>query len=125
MRTKNQLGRSNTMSTEHKRSLLTIGAFLVAITVSILLYAVGLINWTLIAPMAFVFCGLWLLALGAIRMGQPIRHERSGFSTIAIGLIVMAVGGAWFASTINWIYAIAIILIVVAAIAIATALQHK
>jgi len=113
------------MSTEHKRTVLTIGAFLIAITAAILLCVAGIINWTLIPPMVFVLCGLWLLALGAIRMGQPIQHERDGFSTIAIGLIAMAVGGAWFASTLSWFYSIAIILLVVATIAIAAALKHK
>jgi O-antigen/teichoic acid export membrane protein len=112
------------MST-HKRTTLTIGIFFLAIAVAILLYAVGLINWTLITPVVFVLCGLWLLALGAIRMGQPMRYERSGFSTITLGLIAIAVGCAWFVATITWVYSIAIILIVIAAIAIVAALQHK
>ncbi|MCL2358160.1 MAG: hypothetical protein LBH74_03235 [Nitrososphaerota archaeon] len=113
------------MSTTHKQTTLTIGIFFIALTVAILLYAVALINWTLITPVVFVLCGLWLLILGVIRTSQPTRYERSGFSTITLGLIAIAAGSAWFVATINWIYSIAIILIVIAAIAIAAALQHK
>ncbi|MDR0373039.1 MAG: hypothetical protein LBI79_05730 [Nitrososphaerota archaeon] len=113
------------MGSEQKRTLLTLGFFFLAITVAILFHAVGFINWTLIVPVVFVFCGLWLLALGAIRMGKTERYERSGFSTIMFGLITLAVGGAWFVFTINWLYSVVVILLVVAALAIVAALQHK
>jgi hypothetical protein len=42
-----------------------------------------------------------------------------------LGLVAIAVGGAWFFFAINWLYSLVIILIVVAALAITVALQRK
>lgn len=107
------------------RQLLTIGVFILTIVVAILFYAAGLIDWTLIAPVVLVLSGLWMLTLGAIRMGKPAKYERSGFSTMSLGLIAVAVGGAWFLWSINWLYAVIVILLVAAALAIAAALKRK
>ncbi|MCW3983528.1 MAG: hypothetical protein NWE96_05980 [Candidatus Bathyarchaeota archaeon] len=110
---------------ESNRQLLTLGIFLLTIVVAIGLYAVGLIEWTLIAPVVLLLSGLWMLALAAIRMGNPIRYERSGFSTMALGLIAIAVGGAWFLWGINWLYSIILVLLVAAALSLAAALKRK
>jgi hypothetical protein len=113
------------MNSESNRTLLTIGVFFLTIVVAILLYVAAVIDWTSIVPVVLVLSGLWMLALGAIRMGKPVKYERSSFSTIALGLVAIAVGGAWFSFAINWLYSLVIILIVVAALAIAAALQRK
>jgi hypothetical protein len=113
------------MSSESNRTLLTIGVFFLIIVVAVLLYIGGLIDWTLIVPVVFLLTGLWLLVLGAIRIGKPTKYERSPFSTIALGLVGIAVGGAWFLFSFNWLYSLVIILVVVAALAIAAALQRK
>ncbi|MCW3995611.1 MAG: hypothetical protein NWE98_05620 [Candidatus Bathyarchaeota archaeon] len=111
---------------ESNRTLLTIGVFFLTIVVAILLYAAQLIDWPLIVPVVLLLSGLWMLALGAIRESKPVKYERSGFSTMALGLVAIAVGGAWFLAVLNlWIYAIVVILIVVAALAIAAALKRK
>jgi hypothetical protein len=113
------------MSIESNRTLLTIGVFFLTIVVAVLLYAAGLIDWTLIAPVVFLLTGLWMLVLGAIRMGKTAKYERSPFSTMALGLVAIAVGGAWFLFSYNWLYSLVIILLAVAALAIAAALQRK
>ncbi len=114
------------MSSESNRQLLTIGFGFIAVVVAILLYVAGVIaDWVLIVPVVFLLLGLWMLALGAIRMGKPIKYERSGFSTMAIGLIAIAAGGAWFLWSINWLYSLVVILLVVAALAITAAMQRK
>ena len=110
---------------ESNRSLLTIGVFVITIIVAILLYVAQVIAWTSIFPVVLLLFGIWLVALGAIRAGKPMKYERSSFSTIALGLVVIAVGGAWFFFVINWLYSLVIILIVIAALAIAAALQRK
>lgn len=110
---------------ESNRQLLTIGVFILTIVVAIVLYVAGLIDWTLIVPVVFLLSGLWMLALGAIRMSKPIKYERSGFSTVALGLIAIAVGGAWMLFSINWLYSLIVILLVAAGLAIAAALQRK
>jgi hypothetical protein len=113
------------MSSESNRTLLTIGVFFLTIVVAVLLFAAGLIDWTLIVPVVFLLSGLWMLALGAIRISKPVKYERGSFSTIALGLVAIAVGGAWFLFSFNWLYSLIVILLVVAALAIAAALQRK
>jgi len=110
---------------ESNRNLLTIGVFILIVVVSIVLYVVGLIDWTLIVPVVLLLSGLWLLALGAIRAGQPVKYERSAFGTIGLGLVAIAVGGAWFLFGTNWLYSLILILVVVAGLAIAAALKRK
>ncbi len=110
---------------ESNRNLLTIGVFILTIVIAIVLYVAGLIDWTLIVPVVFLLTGLWMLALGAIRMSKPVKYERSAFSTMALGLAAIAVGGAWFLFGINWLYSLIVILLAIAALAIAAALQRK
>jgi len=110
---------------ESNRNLLTIGAFILIIVVAIVLYMAGLIGWTAIVPVVLMLSGLWLLALGALRGSKPVTYERSSFSTIALGLVAIAVAGAWFLFDTNWLYSIIVILLVVAALAIAAALKRK
>jgi|WetSurMetagenome_2_1015567.scaffolds.fasta_scaffold864376_1 hypothetical protein len=113
------------MSSDSSRTLLTIGVFFLTIVVAVLLYVAGLMDWTLIVPVVFLLNGLWFLALGAIRMSKPGLYERSPFSTMALGLVAIAVGGAWFLFSFSWLYSLIVILLVAAALAIAAALQHK
>ena len=110
---------------QSNRNLLTIGVVIVTVVVAILLYTANLIDWTLIVPVVLLLSGLWLLVLGAIRMGKPVMYERSAFSTAALGLVAIAVGGAWALSGINWLYSLVVILLVVAALAIIAALKRK
>ncbi len=114
------------MSDGNSRTLLTIGVFLITIVIAVLLYVTAIISdLVLILPLVFLFNGFWFLVLGIIRMGKPVKYERSPFSTMALGLIAIAVGGAWFLSSINWLYSLIVILIVLAALAIAAATQRK
>lgn len=113
------------MSNESNRELLTIGVVILTVVVAIVLYVAGLIDWTLIVPVVLLLSGFWMLALGVMRMGKPIKYERSGFSTMALGLVAIAVGGAWALWSINWLYSLVVILLVVAGLAIAAALRRK
>jgi len=110
---------------ESNRQLLTIGVVILTIVVSIVLYLAGLIDWVLIVPVVFLLSGLWFLALGAIRMGKPIKYERSPFNTMALGLLAIAIGGAWLLFSANWLYSLIVILVVLAALAFAAAFQRK
>jgi hypothetical protein len=110
---------------ESNRNLLTVGVFILAIVAAIVFNLAGLIDWTLIVPMILLLCGLWLLGLGAIRAGKPVKYERSSFSTISLGLAAIAVGGAWFLFGINWLYSLIVILVLVAVLVIVVALKRK
>jgi hypothetical protein len=111
---------------ESRRELLSIGVFLIIVVVAILLYPAGVItDWTLIIPVILVLSGCWLLALASIRASNPQKYERGAFSTLSFGLLLIAVGGAWYLFGVNWLYSLALILVVLAALAIAAALMRK
>ncbi|MCW4018593.1 MAG: hypothetical protein NWF00_07965 [Candidatus Bathyarchaeota archaeon] len=110
---------------EAKRQLLTVGAFLIVLVVAIVLYAAGVIEWTLIFPLVLAFFGVWLLALAAMRSGSTQKYERGAFSTLSMGLLFIAVGGSWYLFSFNWLYSVAVILIALAALAIVAAFRHK
>jgi heme O synthase-like polyprenyltransferase len=107
------------------RQLLSIGIFLIIFVVGILLTVGGIIGWFLFVPVVLVFSGFWLLTLAAMRSRNPQKYERSSFNTLAVGLCLIAVGGAWFLFSFNWLYSLVIILLVVATLVIATALKRK
>ena len=104
---------------------LTIGVFLITIVVAILLAVAKVIDWTLLFQWSLVLSGFWALALAGMRASKPQKYERGTFSTMALGLGMIAVGGAWFLFSINWLYSLVVILLVVAALAIAAALKRK
>jgi hypothetical protein len=107
------------------RQLLSFGVFLIIIVVGILLAIIGVIGWGLFVPVVLVFSGCWALVLAAIMSMSPQKYERSAFSTLASGMVLIAVGGAWYLFAINWLYSIIVILLVIAALAIVVALKHK
>ena len=110
---------------EDRRQLLSIGILLIILVVSIVLYAVGAIDWTLIVPVILVLLGIWLVALAAMRSRNPTKYERGSFATLSMGLLLISVGGAWYLIGVNWLYSLTLILLVLAILAIAAALRHK
>jgi hypothetical protein len=124
MRIQNQLGEPK-MSSNSDRNLLTFGVFLIIIVVGIVLAVTNLISWGLFVPVVLVLCGLWAIALGAMRSSQPQKYERGGFSTMAGGLGLIVLGAAWYLFGINWLYSLIVILLAIAALAIAAALKRK
>ena len=110
---------------ESSRQLLSIGVFFITIVVAVLLFAVGLIGWTLIVPVVLVFSGCWALFLAGIRASKPQKYERGAFGTLALGLCMIAVGGAWFLFAFSWLYSLILILLVLGALAIVAALKRK
>ncbi len=108
------------------RGLLSIGIFLITLVVSIVLYTpLGFIDWSLIPPSILAMYGCWMLILAAIRRSSPRRYERSPFETSALGLSLIAVGGAWFASAYNLVYSMVIVLLLLAILAVTAALRRK
>jgi len=111
------------------RNLLTIGVFFIIIVVSILLYPANVThNWAYIFQLIIFLFGVWILVLAAMRAASPQKYERSPYSTVQMGVLLMAIGGAWFLWGINldgWIYSIALLLLTLGAIAIASAMRRK
>ena len=109
-----------------KTGLLSIGVFLIILVISIILYTpLGYVDWPLIPPLILAFFGCWILILAGIRTLNPQKYELGPFSTFGWGLLLIAIGGAWFFAWINWIYSLVIILLVLGALAIVTALRRK
>jgi O-antigen/teichoic acid export membrane protein len=110
---------------ENRRNLLTIGALLISVVIALVLVPVT--GWGLTFPLVLLIFGLWMVALSAIRGSNPQKYERDAFSTLSLGLLLVVIGGAWsmLAYGISWIYSLALILVVLAALAIAAALRHK
>jgi hypothetical protein len=110
---------------ESRRQLLSIGVFFIIVVVVILLYAAKVIDWTLIVPLLLVLSGLGILGLAALRSSKPQKYERGAFSTMGLGLLLVAIGGAWYLFRFSWLYSLALILLVFGALAIAAALRRK
>jgi predicted RND superfamily exporter protein len=111
---------------ESRRQLLTIGVFFIIVVVAILLYPAGVThNWWNILQLIIVLFGVWMLVLAAIRASGPQKYERSPYSTVQMGVLLMAVGGAWFLWGYSWIYSIALLLLALGIIAITSALRRK
>jgi hypothetical protein len=113
------------MSSESNRQLLTIGVVILTVVVAIVLFVLGVIDWTLIVPVVLLLSGVWVMVLGFMRLGNAGKYERSGYSTMALGLALIAIGGAWALFSTNWLYSLIVILLVVAGLAIAAALRRK
>ena len=114
---------------ESRRQLLTIGVFFIIVVVAILLYPAKIITngWNILQLIIVLF-GAWILVLAGMRAMSPQKYERSPYSTVQMGVLLMAIGGAWFlwGYTANgWIYTRALLLLTLGAIAIASALRRK
>ena len=82
-------------------------------------------DWLNVFPLIFVLFGVWLLILAAIRAQSPQKYEREPFDTLEMGVILMALGGAWFLFRTGVLYSLVLILLVLGAIAIVAALRRK
>jgi O-antigen/teichoic acid export membrane protein len=115
------------MQSGQRQDLLSIGVFLVIIIIGIILYTpLGIItDWTLIVPLIIALSGCWIIALAGIRSRNPQKYQRGAFSTLSWGLLIAALGGAWFIYGYGWVYSLILVLLVVAVVAIAAAMKRK
>ncbi len=110
---------------ESRGALLSLGVFLIIIVAVIVLLIAGIIDWTLILPVILVLSGCLLLATAAYRPSTKPKYAPSAFYSLSSGLFLIALGGAWYLFRFNWLYSLALILLVLGAIAIAAALKRK
>lgn len=109
---------------QSNRELLSIGIFFLIIAVALGLYATGVIaDWTLIIPMVLVLSGCWFVVLAGLRMSRPHKYERGAFSTLSVGLLLLAFAGAWYLSAVNFLYSLILILVIIGALVIFVALR--
>jgi hypothetical protein len=113
------------MMTENSRDLISVGAFLIIIVVAIVLLASGLIDWTLIVPVVLVLSGCLLLGLRALKPSTTQKYAPSGFYMLASGLLLIVLGAAWYLFRFNFLYSLALVLLVLGALAIAAGTRRK
>ncbi len=106
------------------RQLLTIGAFLIIIFAAIILGVTTAISWINTVPFCLLFFGVWMLVLAELQRSNPEKYARSAFNSLQFGLFLAAIGGAWFLFYYNWIYSVALLILVLGLIAIVTALHR-
>ena len=108
------------------RNLLTIGALFVVIVISIVLYAAKVLTDYYILPAIIALFGVWLMILALMQRSNPEKYGRGAFSYFGWGLLLIAVGGAWFLDGYGYgIYALALVLLVLGGLAIAAAFRRK
>ena len=104
--------------------LLSFGVLVVI--VAILLITFGQAGqWDRMISLTIALVGVWIIATAGIRARNPSKYERGAYSTFVMGLLLLAVGGAWFINIVtngNLLLSIFVLLIVIALIAIGTAL---
>ena len=66
-----------------------------------------------------------MLILAAMRAQSHQKYERSAFSTVEMGVLLVGLGAAWLVFRTSYLYTIAVLLLVLGAIAITAALRRK
>jgi len=102
-------------------NLLSMG--MLAVIVAILLVAFGpRQDWGSIISLTLVLFGLWVVFLAGIRSIHPMKYERGAFSTLVWGILLLSIGGAWYLYALNPIYSVALLLLVIGILAVASAM---
>jgi len=92
----------------------------------VVLLAVGIIDWTLIVPLvSSAFQDVCLLPRQRLSLQQRRNNAPSAILRLASGLFLISLGGAWYLFSFNWLYSLALILLVLGAVAIAAGLRRK
>jgi len=102
--------------------LLSFGVLVV--TIAILLVAF-FPDWSTILSLTLTLYGLWVIVLAVIRAKNPAKYERGAFSTLIWGILLLAVGGAWYLNILtegNILYSVVLLLVIVGILAVASAL---
>lgn len=105
--------------------MLTVGVFLIIAAVLLVAFEASSIQ-RLDEAVAIIIAlyGIWTMILAGIRVRNPEKYGRGAYSTLVMGVVLTALGGAWvfFIETASIIVAVAIILVVIGVLAVATAI---
>jgi len=105
--------------------MLSIGALLVIAAVLLVIFAVGVITrFDEVFALIIALYGVWTMILAGIRVRNPEKYGRGAYSTLMMGVLLTLLGGAWvlYIEGTNIIITIALILVVIGILAVATAL---
>jgi len=104
--------------------LLSFGVLIVII--AILLVALRPIeDWDKILSLTLTLYGLWVIAIAGLRAKSPEKYERGAFSTLILGVLLLAVGGAWYLNieTGYLLNSVVLFLLIIGVLAITAALS--
>ena len=116
------------MSEGDRRLILSVGVLCIIIAVGIVLSLpqVALIkDYWMVPPFVIGLYGLWMIVLAGMKARSPEKYERGPFSTFSWGIMLTAIGGAWFLFGYNWIYSLLVIIVVIGILAIVVATRRK
>jgi len=101
--------------------LLSFGVFVIIIAILLIAFFP---DWGKIVSLTLTLYGLWVIALAGIRAKSPQKYERGAFSTLVWGILLLAVGGAWFLNiqTDQPLYSVVLFLVIVGILAVVSAL---
>jgi len=102
-----------------------MGALLVFAAVLLVAFAVGVITRIdEVLALIIALYGVWTMILAGVRVRNPEKYGRGAYSTLVMGVLLTAFGGAWeFQIRFDNIFiTIALILVVIGILAVATAL---
>ena len=116
------------MASKAQRDLLTFGVFLIVVVIGILLWQpLQVIDYWLIFRFVIFVGGCWVVVLAGMQSRNTMKYAMGAFVLVAWGVILIAIGGAWFLYSYTYVYAYSVVvfLLAFAAIAIAAALRRK
>jgi len=69
--------------------------------------------------------GVWVMILAGIKRPNQEKCERGTFNTFASGILLTAIGGAWFLNiqTAQWVYSLALVVLVLGILVVVAALR--
>jgi len=105
--------------------MLSFGAFLIIAAVLLVAYAAQMITrFDEVIALIITLYGVWTMILAGIRVKNPEKYGRGAYSTLVMGVLLTALGGAWalFIEGANIFITIALILVVIGILAVATAI---
>ncbi|HVP40410.1 MAG TPA: hypothetical protein VMS95_00445 [Candidatus Krumholzibacteriaceae bacterium] len=107
-----------------QQGLLTLGALIIIIAVTIILGAAFNI-WYEVIPLIIAFYGCWLIIAAGIKTRNTSKYERSALSLFSWGMLLAAIGfGLDFAYRgLPLVYTLAVVLLLLGILAVVAALK--
>jgi hypothetical protein len=105
--------------------LLSLGALLVIAAALLVAFSVGVITRIdEVFALIIALYGIWTMILAGVRVRNPEKYGRGAYSTLVMGVLLTALGGAWeFQIRFeNIVITIALILVVIGILAVISAL---
>jgi hypothetical protein len=103
---------------------LSIGVLMVIIALMLVAYSSGIVDLGQMMALIITFYGVWTVILGGIRIRNPEKYGRGAQSTLTMGIVLIAIGGAWLllSAGVSVILAIALLIVIVGILAVVSAL---